>query len=488
MTRVASFAVLLVILVVIGIVFYSVMSAFLLPLFLASFMVVVFRPLHERLMAKMPGRRYIGAAVTTAAVILIVLLPVGGVLTFAGIESVRVVRELKISAKDNPLIKARRAMGLEMPVAGELRSLEKAVAEMAHEAHTSGHVKDMSSRLDQFRRRTAALETRVEPEQWQPLQAEWSEVGQAIDAAAAAKQASQLDDAMQGLEDSFHAFKIGLLGGPYWGYITEFVNPSEEALRELTKTAVSSSQSLLLKATGATTAWLSGVLFSALITVIAFFFFLVDGPDMVKSVMQLSPLDDEYEKELLHEFVGVSRAVVLATLLAAGAQSLLAGLGYWVAGVEAVFLLTVLTGALAMIPLVGAAGIWLPVCLYMFFVEGHVVTAVLLTVYCVGVVSTIDNVIKPYVLSGQSNLHPLLALLSVLGGVTTLGPIGILVGPTVVVLLRTLLNMLHRELSHFEQAKRKAQGLPAPGDDLPTDAVALADEAREKPSSRDEAV
>ncbi len=57
-----------------------------------------------------------------------------------------------------------------------------------------------------------------------------------------------------------------------------------------------------------------------------------------------------------------------------------------------------------------------------------------------------DNVIKPWVLHGQSNLHPLLALLSVLGGVKTLGPIGLLVGPMVVSFLQALLNMLNTEL------------------------------------------
>ena len=63
-----------------------------------------------------------------------------------------------------------------------------------------------------------------------------------------------------------------------------------------------------------------------------------------------------------------------------------------------------------------------------------------------------DNVIKPFVLQGQSNLHPLLALLSVLGGVQVFGPIGILMGPMIVVFLQTLLEILNRELSHMDDA------------------------------------
>ena len=71
------------------------------------------------------------------------------------------------------------------------------------------------------------------------------------------------------------------------------------------------------------------------------------------------------------------------------------------------------------------------------------------------VVSMADNLIKPLILHGQSNLHPLLALLSILGGVTALGPIGLLVGPMVVAFLQTLLKILQRELNSME-----AQGRP----------------------------
>ncbi len=61
----------------------------------------------------------------------------------------------------------------------------------------------------------------------------------------------------------------------------------------------------------------------------------------------------------------------------------------------------------------------------------------------------VDNVIKPYILHGQANLHPLLALLSVIGGVQVLGPIGILVGPMLVAFLQALINMLNKEIEHM---------------------------------------
>lgn len=94
----------------------------------------------------------------------------------------------------------------------------------------------------------------------------------------------------------------------------------------------------------------------------------------------------------------------------------------------------------------------MPVCLWLFFIHDRPVAAILLTMYCLAVVSTIDNLIRPYILQGQSNLHPLLALLSVIGGAQALGPIGIFVGPMVVVFLQALLNMLRSELGEMDRA------------------------------------
>jgi hypothetical protein len=167
----------------------------------------------------------------------------------------------------------------------------------------------------------------------------------------------------------------------------------------------------------------------------------------------------------------VSRAVVLATLLSAFVQGILGGIGYYFvvddwapANVLAqyggnldavpqdlqvhppVILLTVLTMLLAIVPFVGATAVWIPVVLWVYFAQGDTWPAIGMAIYGVAVVSSIDNLIKPLVLHGQSNLHPLLALLSVLGGIHLLGPIGILVGPMLVAFMQTLLLMLRKEL------------------------------------------
>ena len=191
------------------------------------------------------------------------------------------------------------------------------------------------------------------------------------------------------------------------------------------------------------------------ILTLSIFYFLLDGPEMVRSAMELSPIDDAYEEEMITEFSKLSRAVVVATLLSAIAQGLLAGIGYaCVWGGESLFMLIILTTLLAMVPFVGAAAVWVPVCIYLAFVEeGRIAAAIGLGLYGFFIISMADNIIKPWVLKGQSNLHPLFALLSVLGGVQALGPIGVLVGPMIVAFLQSLLNILHRDLKRMDETR-----------------------------------
>lgn len=183
-----------------------------------------------------------------------------------------------------------------------------------------------------------------------------------------------------------------------------------------------------------------------IVMTVSLFYFLADGRRMLEAVMRLVPLDVRYQWQLLQEFEEVSRAVVSSTLLAALVQAVLAGFGFSFVGLGNVFLLTLLTFFGALVPFVGAAAVWGAASLYLLFFVRNTWAAAGLALWGLCVVSTVDNIIKPIVLHGQSKLHPLLALLSVLGGVGALGPIGIFVGPIAVAFLQAALTMLQLEL------------------------------------------
>ncbi len=254
------------------------------------------------------------------------------------------------------------------------------------------------------------------------------------------------------LGTDWQATKDVLLGGnSIMARLRELANPSHQQIKEFTSTAIGYLQPKVILITGATAEFLVRLLIGSAIMIVSLYFFLYDGPGMIRALMKLSPLDDRYEMELLIEFDRISRAIVLAMIFSAIVQGLTAGLGYYMVGMPSLILLTLLSVLCGLIPFVGPSVIWVPVCVYLAVYEERYLAASLLAIWGMIAVASVDNVVKAYVLHGQSQLHPLLALLSVLGGVQALGPIGIIVGPISVVLLQTLLSILQRELTHLDQ-------------------------------------
>jgi predicted PurR-regulated permease PerM len=453
MSRVISLVVLSIIILVIVVLFFRVMSSFLLPLFLAAVLAVLFKPVHRRLQARFPQRKWVPAALTTAIIMLAVFLPTALVVTLAAFEGVSLASRLDALTLNESLARVRGRLGLDMPLAEPLHEIDASLESMVQEADQPREerreaVEGALARINRLEEELESGDTHLPPVDLAPLRESLQGVADArassFDVEAAAREAQR----------RFVAVKQTLLGGPYRAWLKELANPSKEEIRQISQQAYQAAQEALPRYTGRTTAFLAKLVVGVIITIVAVYFFLADGPAMIETVLRLSPLDDRYERELVAEFDNVSRAVVLATLLSAAAQGLLAGFGYWLAGLDSIFLLILLTTLLAMVPFVGAPVVWVPICLWLWLYEGRIVAAVLLALYGALVVGMVDNLIKPWVLHGQSKLHPLLALLSVLGGVQALGPIGVLVGPMVVVFLRTLLNILHRELASLDRWKK----------------------------------
>ena len=264
---------------------------------------------------------------------------------------------------------------------------------------------------------------------------------------------SRFDDSSIRAVAAIRTWIHAVLGGPIWSQLRMLANPSDQDVTDLVRLGRESLQPRFVQLTGATGGWLLEFGIGITVMVIAIYYFLIDGPGMIATIMRLSPLDDAYERRLLGEFDRTSRAVVLASVLSALAQGLTAAPAYYVLGFDSVVFLFLITTLLSLVPFLGAAAVWVPCALWLAAVDGRWQAAIGLTIYGTLVISSIDNVIKMFVLHGRSQLHPLLALLSVLGGVTVFGPIGILIGPMIVVFLQTLLEILSQELKNQAETR-----------------------------------
>jgi len=248
------------------------------------------------------------------------------------------------------------------------------------------------------------------------------------------------------LPRDFAAIEQVLLG-PQWLYgAKHLANPDES----LVASAIKNVQAWLFPVAGSAAGLAGALALGLFVMTVALYYFLADGKAMIGAILQFSPLDDAHEDALLAQFEQISRAVVVATVATAVVQGLLGGVGYWAAGLKNYFLLTMVTMVASMIPFIGASLVWGAAAVYLAL-TGHPYEAIGLSVYGFVIVSTVDNFVKPAILHGQSNLHPLLALLSVLGGVTALGPIGLFVGPMAVAFLQALLKIMHSELASLNR-------------------------------------
>lgn len=459
MSRLISFAVLIVIIIIIGLLFYKVLIGFFIPVFLSCVLVVVFRPLHHWVLEKTGHRDRLAAALTTVLIVLTLMLPILFIGTAAATQGLSLLKENDESTIELRLARIRDSLNLQLPpYQSKLRLVESDISKVIQ--RTSAQTgNDPQTGLLVLGKKTAKSLTELK----EAVRAHgegnvWDEAFDEIIVVAESVGQPNEDpfgasDTAVELKSEFLQLKTELLGGGLMALVREKANPTTEDIADFKQSLLEYARPRLLSLTGATGSFVIKLVFGSVILTVATFFFLYDGPSMVKTLMFLSPLDDAYEQELLLEFDRISRAVVLATLLSAIVQGLTAGLGYLVVGMEYLTLLVMLTTVFAMVPFVGPAVVWVPVCLYVGVYEERMTAAILLALWGVLVVGTVDNLVKAFVLHGQSELHPLLALLSVLGGVQALGPIGIVVGPMVVAMLQTLLSILQRELMHFEKHK-----------------------------------
>lgn len=478
MARFVSFLVLIAILVIISIIFFQVMAGFFVPLFLAALLGVVVQPLYRWTLAKCNGYRHLAAGVTTFLVALIVLLPIGLVVSTATLEGLSLLDRLQLSNVREKLGELRHNLGLEIPQANYLRRIEAVLGTWRDKQRRGepldfqpAQVKDLLELVERIeqglvasRQENLSLDeadaTSLKLAIKQLLVPEAAdnsltdpEASPAADPTDTTPVPSVLrEDALLQADAEFREFKRQLLGGTYRAWLTEWANPSDEQVEQL-RHSVLSTVGPVLSVGGDTVILLLKIGFGTLIMIVSLFFLLAEGSRMLEALIKVSPLEEQHVRELVAEFDRACRAIVSATLLSAIAQGLLAGIGFYVAGLRgSVALLTLLTMVLALVPFTGAAAVWIPVALYLYFFQGSTGAAIGLAIYGAIVISGSDNVIKPLVLHGQSKLHPLLALLSVLGGIQALGPIGIIVGPMVVVFLQTLLHITHREMASLDRS------------------------------------
>lgn len=169
------------------------------------------------------------------------------------------------------------------------------------------------------------------------------------------------------------------------------------------------------------------------------YYTLMDGPEFVSWLRSTMPLPDDVIDDLFAKVDATTRGVVIGHIYVALLQALIAGVGLWAAGVPNVVFWTFVMAVLALLPLIGAFLVWGPAAAYLIVID-EVAAGVLLAVYGVAVVSTVDNYVRPLLIDQRAHINPAIILLGVFGGIYSLGFVGLFVGPIVIGVLAATLE------------------------------------------------
>ena len=190
--------------------------------------------------------------------------------------------------------------------------------------------------------------------------------------------------------------------------------------------------------------------FSFILMLLIMFYFLRDGSQWKKAVIVLSPLGDADDKKIIDRLETAIKSVILGNLLISCIQGVMLGFGLWIFGIPNAAVWGLVAAITSLIPTIGTALVSLPAVLFLFF-TGSTSAAIGLAIWSSVMVGMIDNFLSPMIIGKNTNISPLLILFAVLGGVSLVGPIGILIGPLTISLLYTLISIYRHEFKQNAQ-------------------------------------
>lgn len=189
---------------------------------------------------------------------------------------------------------------------------------------------------------------------------------------------------------------------------------------------------------------LGSFILNSAITLFTLFFLFREGRALRRRAAALLPLNSEQVERLFNGIENTILGTVYGGIIVAAVQGALVAIALWVLGVDSPLFWGVVAAVFALIPLVGTAVVWVPAAIYLV-ASGSWVKGLILVAWGALVVGTVDNILRPILIRGRVQMHPLLIFFSVFGGVSVFGFLGLFIGPVILALTTTTLGMLREE-------------------------------------------
>lgn len=186
--------------------------------------------------------------------------------------------------------------------------------------------------------------------------------------------------------------------------------------------------------------------------VLSMFYFMRDGAYIKRKFVSWSPLLDKYDEYITSTLKRAILSVFGGTVVVAVIQGILTGIGFLIFDIPAPAVWGAVAAIAAFIPGIGTSLVIVPGIIYLL-IAGNTTYAIGLAIWGIVAVGLIDNVLGPHLVNKGVHIHPFLILVSVLGGLSTFGPIGFILGPLVLALLFALLEVYRTSFTDISEGR-----------------------------------
>jgi predicted PurR-regulated permease PerM len=232
---------------------------------------------------------------------------------------------------------------------------------------------------------------------------------------------------------------------PLWRWLSSWLDTTAIDLRGMLLRSLNTGVNVLVEQMTVGAANLVVIALKFVLMLLTLFFVFRDGEAFYYWVRTTLPFSPAQQERVFIRLGQTVNAVTYGIGITAAVQGLLAGLLYWILGVPFPAFWGLLTAVVAPIPIGGTALVWVPAGVYLILAESLVRGVILLACGAL-VVSTIDNVLKTYLISGRTQLPPLILFFAILGGLRVYGVLGVFVGPLLLALVIDAVT-LYRDIS-----------------------------------------
>lgn len=187
-------------------------------------------------------------------------------------------------------------------------------------------------------------------------------------------------------------------------------------------------------------------IFSLLLVALTMFYLLKDGAQWKAMLVKFSPLSDKSTRDIIAKLTHAANGIIKGYLLIGLVQGFLMGFGMYLFGVPHAALWGLLTGIASLVPTIGTALVSVPTIIFLAIMDRSG-AAIGFAIWAGVLVGAVDNLLNPIIVGRTIDIHPLLVLFAVLGGLALMGPVGIIMGPLVVSFMYALMSVYKSEVA-----------------------------------------